>query len=339
MSLSLSKKLIVLIAVFLAVDTLFLSFFCKIAQAEKSSSISTKFRSSESFGATKISEKQKSQFNKFKTAPIAATDVEKKQTIAAANDSGLPALRRQPEPGEETFEPKRIPLKIPVYQQPYRTSPNITIINPSGYGASWGNAGIGIGFQERVRFRDASDGVIGLGIGLGNPRKNVGVQLGLSLVDVSAPFRDGTFNLKLHRRLPEGFSLSAGVQGLATWGDTDGGSSGYGSVTKRFLLRQDRNKLFSEIYTTVGLGGGQFRSEFDIDNGIDSVGVFGSLGVKVIEPVNLVTEWTGQDLTIGVPFVPFRSLPMVIVPAVTDITGTAGDGARFILGVGYTVSF
>lgn len=339
MSLSLSQKLIVLIAGFLSVNSLFFAFFSKIAKAEKSSSISTQLILSESSVAAKIFEEQKSPVNQFKTSPIAETDVAKKQIIAAADDSGLPTLRRQPVPGEDIFEPKKIPLKIPVYQQPYQASPSITIINPSGYGASWGNAGIGVGFQERVRFRDQSDGVIGLGFGLGNPRKNVGIQLGFSLVDVSAPFRDGTFNLKLHRRLPEGFSVAAGVQGLATWGDTDGGSSGYGSVTKRFLLRQDNKKLFSEIYTTVGLGGGQFRSEFDIDNGIESVGVFSSLGVKIIEPVNLVTEWTGQDLTIGVPFVPFRSLPMVIVPAVTDITGKAGDGARFILGVGYTFSF
>lgn len=300
---SLRKNLILLIVSFLSINTVFLSLLNKSAKAEE-----------------------------FQQNSI-------KQTIAANEDTGSPALRRRPGTGQERFEPKRIPLQVPVPSQPYQAAPSITIINPSGYGASWGNAGVGVGFQERVRFRNASDGVIGLGFGLGNPQKNVGLQLGLSLVDVSDPFRDGTFNLKLHRRLPEGFALAAGVQGLATWGETDGGSSGYGVVTKRFPLRQDRSKLFSEIYTTVGLGGGQFRSESDIDDGVESIGVFSSLGVKIIEPVSFVTEWTGQDLTLGVPFVPFRSLPMVIVPAVTDVTGAAGDGARFILGVGYTFSF
>ncbi len=47
----------------------------------------------------------------------------------------------------------------------------------------------------------------------------------------------------------------------------------------------------------------------------------------------------GQDLTIGTPIVPFRNLPLVVVPAVTDITGTAGNGARFIIGAGYSFSF
>ena len=253
-------------------------------------------------------------------------------------ETGVPSLRRQPSGGQR-FEPQRIPLQIPIPKQPYRASPSITIINPSAYGASWGNAGIGFGFQERVRFRDAADGVIGLGFGLGNPVRSVGAQVGISLVDVSAPFRDGAINLKLHRRLPQDFSVAIGVQGLTTWGDTDGGSSVYGVTTKRLRLRQDRTKPFSELYTTLGVGGGQFRSEFNITNGIDNPGIFGSLAVKVSQPIGLVAEWTGQDLTLGVPLVPFRKLPIVLVPAITDVTGSAGDGTRLIFGFGYTYSF
>ena len=254
-----------------------------------------------------------------------------------SSESGSPSLRRQPT--GERFEPKRIPLVVPFNEKPYRASPSITIINPSAYGASWGNAGIGIGFQERARFTNQADGVIGLGFGLGDSQKNIGAQIGISLVDVSAPFRDGAINLKLHRRLPEGFAIALGVQGLFTWGDTDGGSSVYGVATKRIKLRQDRTKAFSEIYTTLGLGGGQFRFESDINDGNETVGVFGSLGIKVIQPVGFVAEWTGQDLTIGIPLVPFRRIPIVVVPAVTDITGSAGDGARFVIGLGYTFSF
>ncbi len=259
--------------------------------------------------------------------------------LISSNNDGEPFLRRRPTSEPPQSEPQRIPLTIPVPRQPYLTSPSITIITPSGYGAGWGNAGVGLGIQERTRFQDDADGVVGLGFGLGNPRKNIGVQVGISLVDVSAPFRDGAINLKLHRRLPEDFSVATGVQGGATWGDTDGGSSVYGVVSKRFKLREDRTQSFSELYTSLGIGGGQFRSEFNINNGIDSVGVFGSIGIRVIEPIGFVTEWTGQDLTIGIPFVPFRQLPMVIIPAITDITGTAGDGTRFTLGAGYSFSF
>ncbi|MFM2312485.1 MAG: hypothetical protein RLZZ04_1761 [Cyanobacteriota bacterium] len=270
---------------------------------------------------------------------IPAKDLKINNTIAVDSvDDGAPSLRRQPE-GRGRFEPKRIPLQISFPKDTYRTSPSITIINPSAYGAAWGSAGIGFGYQERARFREESDGVIGLGFGLGNPQKNVGVQIGISLVDVSSPFSDGAINLKLHRRLPQDFAVAVGVQGLTTWGNTDGGSSVFGVATKRFKLRQDRTKPFSELYTTVGVGGGQFRSESNINEGNENVGVFGSLAVKVIQPIGFVAEWSGQDLTLGIPLVPFRKLPFVIVPSITDVTGSAGDGTRFVVGLGYSFSF
>ncbi len=254
------------------------------------------------------------------------------------DNNGSPSLRRVPSEGETQFEPQRIPFVLPA-RKTYRSSPSITIINPSGYGASWGSAGIGIGLQERARFVDEADGVFGFGFGLGNPRKNLGVQIGVTLVDLDNIFRDGTVSVKLHRLLTNDLGLAVGVQGLTTFGDTDGGSSGYGSITKKFTLKPDASHPFSELYTTVGIGGGQFRSESDINNEVESIGVFGSVAVRVVEPVNAIFEWSGQDLTIGVSIVPFHNIPLVIIPAISDITGSAGDGARFIFGAGYGFSF
>lgn len=255
-----------------------------------------------------------------------------------SGDNGSPSLQRTPTQGESEFEPQRIPLILPSRRR-YRSSPSITIINPSGYGASWGSAGIGIGLQQRARFVDEADGVFGFGFGLGDPNKYVGLQIGVTLVDLDNIFRDGKLNLKLHHRFGNDLSAAVGIQGFTTFGDTDGGSSGYGSITKKFSLKPNIRQPFSELYTTVGIGGGQFRSESDINNDVESLGVFGSVAVRVIEPMSAIAEWSGQDLTIGVSIVPFRKLPLVIIPAITDITGTAGDGARFVFGAGYSFSF
>ena len=326
------RKSFVHYAVFLLIGTLNL-FTAKAAQANADKI--------DFFSKIRVS-KDQTIFDRshlqFKSLSLNNSEDAEINIAAESPESGSPSIRRQPTGGER-FEPKRIPLRVPFPQQPYRASPSITIINPSAYGASWGVAGIGVGFQQRARFREESDGVMGFGFGLGDPRKNIGAQIGISLVDLSSPLRDGAINLKLHRRLPEDFAVALGVQGLTTWGDTDGGSSVYGVVTKRLELRQDRTKPFSEIYTTLGAGGGQFRSESDIENGNENIGIFGSLAIKVIQPVGLVAEWTGQDLTIGVPIVLFRKLPLVVVPAITDITGSAGDGTRFVFGFGYTFSF
>lgn len=317
--------------------------FDKTARAHDNSEFnklisSREIRSLQSRAAIALQEKQqKSTFHLSSTTNIPEnwSNPTVKQTSSIP---GSPSLRRTPLEGEPQFEPERIPLRIP-QRQYYRAAPSVTIINPSGYGAYWGVAGIGVGLQDRARLTNKADGVIGLGFGLGNPQTNVGLQLGVTLVDVNDPFQDGLVNIKLHRRLPYDSSIAFGVQGLLDWGEPDGGSSVYGSLTKRFLLKPDRSQSFSEIYTSIGVGGGQFRSEFDIQTGIESVGVFGSIAVRVIEPMNIVAEWTGQDLTVGASFVPFRNLPLVVVPALTDITGKAGDGVRFILGVGYSFSY
>jgi hypothetical protein len=67
--------------------------------------------------------------------------------------------------------------------------------------------------------------------------------------------------------------------------------------------------------------------------------VFGSAALRVAQPVNLIVEWTGQDMNVGASISPIPGVPLVITPAAADITGTAGDGTRFILGVGYGIRF
>ena len=105
------------------------------------------------------------KLSKIKIAPTKKSKIHNRIAVESS-ETGVPSLRRQPSGGER-FEPKRIPLQVPFPKPSYRTSPSITIINPSGYGASWGSAGVGLGYQERARFREESDGVIGLGFGLG----------------------------------------------------------------------------------------------------------------------------------------------------------------------------
>ena len=243
----------------------------------------------------------------------------------------------------QPFRPETLPFLQEEGEEKAKTpsvgSPGITIQNPSAYGAAWGNVGIGIGLQERVRFSDLADGVFGIGFGAGNPQKNVALQIGISLVDISDIFADGSISWKLHRQLPYDLNIALGQNGFATWGGPDGGSSLYGVVTKRFILKSDPGEFLSQVYLSLGVGGGQFRSESNIQNGQDSLGVFTSVAVRLAEPVSAIVEWTGQDMTLGFSYVPFRNLPLTLVPAITDITGSAGDGTRFIFGIGYGFSF
>jgi hypothetical protein len=45
-------------------------------------------------------------------------------------------------------------------------------------------------------------------------------------------------------------------------------------------------------------------------------------------------------LNLGASIAPFPNIPLIITPGVADVTGNAGSGGgRFILGVGYGITF
>lgn len=250
----------------------------------------------------------------------------------------VPHHRRQS--GRTPFVPKDLPVVSgrESTSPNYAGSPSTSIGIPSGYGANWRSLGVGLGIQSRARFTKRADGGIGVGFGLGNAN-TIGLQVGISFVDVSAPWADGSISLKLHRQLPQDVSIALGATGVLSWGSPDGGSSIYGVASKSFLLRENVKQPFSQLTTTLGIGSGQFRSESQITTDIDAVGVFGAASLRILEPMSAIVEWTGQDLNLGISVVPFRRIPLVITPAISDVTGRAGDGPRFIVGIGYGVQF
>jgi hypothetical protein len=296
-------------------------------------------------------------------SPVSATNVQDLRIISAALAKSIietstsaqslaqeslaqggtkPRLNTEPSrQDEQPFQPQNLPLEsVQPNTRKAASAPGISILTPSAYGQSWGSASIGVGLQSRTRFTEKADGVVGIGLGLGNSQKTVGLDIGLTFVDlIGNTAQDGTVSLKLHRRLPEDFAVAVGVKNLIRFGATDSGTGYYGVVTKRVSLQEDVQQPFSQIFVSAGVGSGQFRSELDINKDRNSVGVFGSVAVRMAEPISAIAEWSGQDLSLGLSIAPFRDVPLVVTPAITDITGNAGDGSRFILGIGYGISF
>jgi hypothetical protein len=256
-------------------------------------------------------------------------------------------VAQTPTPPQQDVETLRaqylleVPETIEVPSLGAAASPGSSSGSPTAFGASWGRVFTGIGFQERTRYTDEADGSFSVGFGLGDAQKTVGVEVTASVLSLLGDdaFERGGISFKIHRILPNDFAIAAGVENFITWGESDAGSSGYGVVSKVFRLQENSKEPFSQITFSVGLGGGRFRSEDDIQEGDDSINVFGSMGIRVAEPVSFIADWTGQDLTLGLSIAPFRDIPLVITPAVADITDNAGDGARFILGIGYNYPF
>ncbi|WP_299403163.1 hypothetical protein [Acaryochloris sp. IP29b_bin.148] len=246
-----------------------------------------------------------------------------------------PSLRTQPTIPDEA----PLDLRQEVLTPKKIYSPSISILTPSAYGKSWRQASVGLGIQHRTRFTDSADGAFGVGFGLGDARKYVGLDVGVALTDLDS-FDRGIISFKLHRHLPDLFAVAVGVNDALGWGNGDvNGPSPYGVVTKTFVLKENTKDLLSRIYVSAGAGTGRYRTESNIINDSDTPGIFGSLAVRVVDPMNVIAEWSGQDLSLGVSLRPFQQVPIIITPAITDITGTAGDGVRFIVGIGYALSF
>jgi hypothetical protein len=185
-----------------------------------------------------------------------------------------------------------------------------SISTPTGFGAQTGDIFFGATYQERARFTDKDDGAVVLGFGLGDARKLVALETAVSIYDLFGDtFEEGGVSFKVHRLFPGDFAVAVGVENAISWGNTDGGQSVYGVVSKVFRLRENSTDPLSSVTTSVGIGGGRFRSEDNIEEGDESPNVFGSVGLQVAEPISLIAEWTGQDLNLGASITPIPGVP------------------------------
>lgn len=251
-------------------------------------------------------------------------------------------------PSEETIQEiqtrlQSIQTETETFGNVFEGSPALSIANPVGFGADNWTGFISAFYQESTRRSNEDDAAVGIGIGFGDARDAVGVELSYTLASFGSnrDFGTGGFNLKVHRQFSEDFAAAVGWNGFITIGDEfneDFEDSFYATATKIFRTRQDLSAPFSRVALTGGVGNGQFRLEDDIFEDDETVNVFGSLAVRVARPVSAIVEWTGQDLAAGLSIVPFKNQSLVITPALRDIAG-AGDGARFVLGLGYSWQF
>ncbi len=234
-----------------------------------------------------------------------------------------------------------LPPNLEVRTFAMRSSPGSSSGTPTAYGAEFGDVFFGAGYQARTRYTIHQDGAVVGGFGLGNPRKTLGIEAAITSFSTvrSGFFRHSSFSFKVHRALPGNLAIAYGWEDAIRTRGLDGGSSMYGVLSSYIRTREIDGSPFSSITLSAGVGGGRFQTEKQINAWKHGVNAFGSVGVRVLSPVSLLADWTGQDLTVGASLVPFIRLPLFITPAFADVTGTAGDGARFILGVGLDFSF
>jgi hypothetical protein len=230
------------------------------------------------------------------------------------------------------------------------TVPGTTIATPTAFGARWGQVYVSGSYQPLSRYYTIADsdwkrgvwadGTISLGGGLGNPYRWVGIDLVLNLFDTFGMWSTEGFadersvSLKVHRALPSLASIAIGYENI--WQNSpvedEGGSSFYAVASKTINFSSRIGGSFSQVSVTAGLGNDRFLSESNFQRRENGVNVFGSIAVRVMPFLAAITEWTGQDMNVGISIRPHYRLPIVITPAIVDLTGRAGDRPRFSIG-------
>jgi len=267
-------------------------------------------------------------------------------TVAAKPDERAPV---DPKPEPKPATPSRAQLRdlrvrlasldnTTDLRQIYLSSPAVSGGSPSPFGAYWGTIYTALSYQAETRNNGNDDGAVAFGFGLGDPRY-VGLDTTVtSLSTIDSGFFDRVgVSFKLHRAFKGDFGIAAGIENLILSEDSDSTSSGYGVVGKVFKLKPSTRHAFSRLNLSLGVGGGRFRAFDNLDE--DTLGVFGSVGLRVFEPVSVFADWTGQDLNAGVSVVPIRNFPLVITPVFQDLTKEANDEVRFSVSVGASYSF
>jgi hypothetical protein len=269
------------------------------------------------------------------------TDVTSPALPAPSGEAAPPVRATAPDPARAEHNRGLLGLQALALRDVVRPGPAGSISVPTGFGVEWGEIFVGAAYQARTRYTTDPDAglVIGTGIGSRHLLALEAAVTSYSTVRGGGPGETGGLSFKLHRSLSSDAGIAAGYENVVTWGGSDADPTLFAVASKVVRRTRRAGAWLDAGVLTLGLGNGRFRSEeADLDS-IQTLNVFGAVGIRVTELVSVAADWTGQDVNAGFSITPFRRFPLVITPAFADILGTAGDGARFILSVGYGVGF
>lgn len=230
-----------------------------------------------------------------------------------------------------------------------RGAPGTSTGSPIAFGANFHDLYFGLGYQAPLRYSNDADGGLSLGAGLGNSTTALGLDV---TVNALSTVRSGVGNrmglgAKVHRIIDGTWGVAFGMQGLLLNGKRpdDPDASFYGVVSRVINLNGSQQGMFEALTLSFGAGNKAFRTERDIAKNSNNLGYFGSVALRVASYMSVITDWN-QDLSVGVSFVPFTGFPLVLTPAVADLTGNAGvtnstkvSRPRFTLGAGFAVKY
>jgi hypothetical protein len=259
----------------------------------------------------------------------------------------LPAAAGSPEEvQEEQGQEEQVQVQEPAPLEPY-SAPNLNPTQiPSAFVAEWGDyflASYVYGYEGgRSTSRLTTDGGVSVGVGFGDARRLVAVEVDFNLESVANTNNGGTLDLRLGRELFRSphfaLQLGAGWLGVASYGDwPQSGGSPYGVLSAAWALRRDDPEFRQVLQVNVGGGDGRFQRLDAVD--LVSSGLIASVGVELAPNLGLSTGWAGRGLNTSLSYVPMRGVPLTLSLSGANITNVDDTGRAIALAVAWGGSF
>lgn len=215
-------------------------------------------------------------------------------------------------------------------------SPAIASAIPTAYGADFGDVFGGAAYQ---RYLDSAsdDGAVFLGVGAGDARETVGIEVTHATYDlVGDPLSDGSLSFKLHRRLYKGLAIAVGVESAVKYGGDLAGTSAYAVASHTVQID---GRLLTGASATVGIGDGRFNTMSNLAEGKNRAGWFGGMSLQWMDRASVLGTWYGQDLNLGLSVALPGPIPVTVTPVWVSVLDRQVFGDRFALSIGTSYRF
>lgn len=208
--------------------------------------------------------------------------------------------------------------------------------------SSWGSYFAAVGGLTNPAGSTHTDGSFSLGMGLGNPIKNIGATVTLAIGSVNfdgGAGERGAFNISIGKFFTD-WQLGIAVGGLnvAGWNrlTTKPESSAYVALTKILPFNNH------PVIVNVGMGTNAFADvKVNAINPVDESAGFIAIGFYLTPQISLIADYTSGILTAGTSLVPIDGLPLVLTLGAFDINKVVPnhDKVSFVGSLAYSFSF
>jgi len=180
-----------------------------------------------------------------------------------------------------------------------------SLTTPVAWGASNNVVFVGIGGNYPSPYTSDADGAAVAGFGVGDPVKNLGLQVALVSLDLTE-WKEYSMSLHLSRNLTKTTAVGVGAESIMLTSGGDSDKSYYvvfsqGIQANPFIDHQNGK---SKLHYSIGAGTSRFgeKSPMDTDSGKGKYGtyVFTNVAYEVANSFNIIADWNGLNLNAGV---------------------------------------